>query len=137
MEPQRHTVDEVMMRRCIGRVVYALSSPVMGGVSKWAILRDREIAGLIPIFGPAPEIVDGLLQKEAQDVWRQWNPLAWQLIGLRGVLTAVEATDKEGEVLPAHAPSLWHCVMRSFTWLSSRSHRRPRVSALPVKEFHR
>src|ERR1700720_3343241 len=45
----------------IGRVVYALSSPVMGGLSKWNILRDDGMSGRMPqIFGAVPEIVDGV-----------------------------------------------------------------------------
>ena len=32
----------------ISRVVYALASPVMGGLSKWNILRDDGLADRIP-----------------------------------------------------------------------------------------
>ena len=39
----------------VGRVVYALGSPVMGGLSKWNILRDAEMSGRMPqIFGLSP-----------------------------------------------------------------------------------
>jgi hypothetical protein len=52
----------------VGRVVYAtLSSPIMGGMSKWNILHDNSMSGHLPqIFGPAPEIVSGLLAHEAE-----------------------------------------------------------------------
>ena len=37
----------------VGRVVYALGSPVMGGLSKWNILRDDDMSGCMPqVFGP-------------------------------------------------------------------------------------
>ena len=50
----------------IGRVAYALGSPVMGGLSKWNILRDEGISDRIPqIFGAVPEVVSGILVHEA------------------------------------------------------------------------
>jgi tRNA(adenine34) deaminase len=45
----------------VGRVVYALGSPVMGGMSKWNILRDDEMSGRMPqVFGAVPEVVSGV-----------------------------------------------------------------------------
>ncbi len=71
----------------ISRVVYALGSPVMGGLSKWNILRDPDIAARIPqVFGPEPEVVSGVLAQEVQQAWQEWNPLAWEMIKLRGLL---------------------------------------------------
>jgi tRNA(adenine34) deaminase len=68
----------------LGRVVFAIASPVMGGLSHWNILRDETISRRIPqVFGSVPEVVSGLGFPEAQAAWRQWNPLAWQLIQLR------------------------------------------------------
>jgi tRNA(adenine34) deaminase len=61
----------------LGRVVYALGSPVMGGLSnsKWNILRDQDISNRIPqVFGPVPEVVSGVLLQEVQEVWREWTP---------------------------------------------------------------
>jgi tRNA(adenine34) deaminase len=73
----------------IGRVVYALSSPRMGGVSRWNVLRDPELFNTMPeVFGPIPEIVSGLLAKEAARVWRTWNPLIWAVIRARGCFAA-------------------------------------------------
>ena len=69
----------------IERVVYAIASPRMGGVSRWNILRDPEISDVMPeAFGPAPEVVSGLLWREAARVWWKWNPLAWRIIRHRG-----------------------------------------------------
>jgi tRNA(adenine34) deaminase len=65
----------------IGRVVFALSSPVMGGLSHWNILCDETLSERIPcLFGAAPEIVSGILADEAQAAWRSWKPLIWEAI---------------------------------------------------------
>jgi len=93
----------------VGRVVYALGSPVMGGLSKWNILRDDDMSGRMPqVFGPVPEIVSGVRVHEAQQAWRDWSPVAWHMIKLRGLLTAPCEHDSEVKVRPAHARSLWH-----------------------------
>jgi tRNA(adenine34) deaminase len=89
----------------VGRVVYSLHSPIMGGVSKWTILRDRDLSDQIPIFGPAPEIVSGILHREAQQVWQTWNPLTWEMMRLRGVFSAPDAQGNDIKVLPAHIRS--------------------------------
>lgn len=45
----------------IGRVVFAISSPIMGGFSRWDVLSDNGLSSKLPeVFGPAPEIVSGL-----------------------------------------------------------------------------
>src|SRR5829696_2158461 len=42
----------------IGRVVYGLRSPHMGGVSKWPVLTDEDISDTMPdVFAAPPEIV--------------------------------------------------------------------------------
>lgn len=69
----------------ISRVVFAISSPMMGGLSKWNVLRDRELSQAMPeAFGPVPEVIVGLARREAERVWRQWNPLIWAVIRRRG-----------------------------------------------------
>jgi tRNA(adenine34) deaminase len=93
----------------VGRVVYALGSPVMGGHSKWNILRDEALSGRIPeVFGAVPEVVSGVLTREAQQAWRDWSPFAWQMIKLRGLLTAPRRQQPQVLVQPAPSPSLWH-----------------------------
>ena len=69
----------------IGRVVFAISSPIMGGFSRWDVLSDNSLSSKLPeVFGPAPEIVSGLLSQRAEQVWRDWNPLAWRFMRRRG-----------------------------------------------------
>jgi tRNA(adenine34) deaminase len=71
----------------IGRVVYAISSPMMGGWSKWNVLGDNEISNVMPeMFGEAPEVAAGLQYREAAAVWRTWNPIFWLGIRFRGCL---------------------------------------------------
>ena len=101
----------------IGRVVYALGSPVMGGVSKWNILRDGHMSDRMPqIFGPVPEIVSGVLVHETQQAWRDWNPVAWHMIKLRGLLSDPCAHDGHVKVQPAHNRSLWHRLQSLVRW---------------------
>jgi len=69
----------------IGRVVFAIKSPMMGGYSKWNVLRDDGLSNVMPeAFGPAPEMVAGLLQREAEKVWWKWSPVIWAVIKRRG-----------------------------------------------------
>ncbi len=70
----------------IGRVVYGLRSPLMGGHSRWNILADTQLSAMLPeVFQPAPEIVPGFLQDEVETVFHGWNPLYWHMIKARGV----------------------------------------------------
>jgi len=71
----------------IGRVVFSIRSPVMGGLSKWNVLRDTELSHAMPeVFGPVPEVIAGLLGPEAEKVWQAWNPVFWAVIKNRGYL---------------------------------------------------
>jgi tRNA(adenine34) deaminase len=71
----------------IGRVVFALSSPVMGGYSKWDVLKDDELSRKLPeVFGPPPEVISGLLSAQAEQVWSRWHPLAWHFMKRRGCI---------------------------------------------------
>jgi tRNA(adenine34) deaminase len=89
----------------IGRVVYAIGSPVMGGLSRWNILRDDGLSGALPeVFGPAPEIVGGFMQEEAEQAWKDWNPIAWPFIRTRGLLGGAQIFQPRR---PARASALW------------------------------
>jgi tRNA(adenine34) deaminase len=96
----------------ISRVVYAISSPMMGGFSRWNVLRDLQISETMPeAFGPVPEVIAGLLQRRAESVWRRWNPIAWAVIKHRGCFGPAAATEKCGH-MPAIAgtSSLLHSL---------------------------
>ena len=98
----------------VGRVAFSLASPVMGGLSKWNILRDEGMSDMPQIFGPVPEVVSGVLAREARQVWQEWSPLAWQMIRLRGLLTEPGARDGHIHLRPAHRRSLWQSVQMLF-----------------------
>jgi tRNA(adenine34) deaminase len=78
----------------ISRVVYAISSPMMGGLSKWNVLGDPEISNVMPqVFGDIPEVSAGLLYSDAASVWRKWNPVYWFGIRFRGCLAEAPHED--------------------------------------------
>jgi tRNA(adenine34) deaminase len=112
----------------IGRVVYALSSPVMGGFSKWNILRDEQMSDRMPqVFAAAPEVVSGVLARDAQQAWRDWSPLAWEMIKLRGLLTDPCVADEHVHAHPAHPRSFWHYLQLLF----ERTKQAPVVAPAP------
>jgi tRNA(adenine34) deaminase len=77
----------------IGRVVFSISSPIMGGLSKWNVMRDTELSHALPeVFGPVPEVIVGLLRQEAENVWHAWNPVLWAFIKNRGYLGGAAAS---------------------------------------------
>jgi tRNA(adenine34) deaminase len=99
----------------VGRVVYAIASPVMGGLSKWNILRDGGLSDRVPqVFGAVPEVVSGVMHQEAQQAWSDWSPLAFQMIKMRGLLAEPCSHDGHVHVRPAHPRSVWHYLRILF-----------------------
>ena len=87
----------------IRRVVYAIRSPIMGGHSKWKVLQDGEISSVMPeVFGGAPEIAGSVMREEAEAVWRNWNPLIWKIIKMRGCFGGAALEQAVAE--PSRAP---------------------------------
>jgi len=73
----------------IRRVVFGLSSPHMGGVSRWNVLADTGLSSAMPeVFAPPPEIVSGFMAKEAEEALIEWNPLIAEVIKRRGLFGA-------------------------------------------------
>src|SRR5262249_8089956 len=69
----------------IKRVVYSIKSPVMGGYSAFNLLSDAGLSRIMPCFiRRPPEVVSGVQIDEAEEVWREWRPLLWKLIKIRG-----------------------------------------------------
>jgi len=78
----------------ISKVVFAIRSPLMGGFSKFGILQDAELSNAMPeFFGDPPEIIGGVLVREAEKVWRNCNPLVWAFIRYRGCFAADPVAD--------------------------------------------
>jgi tRNA(adenine34) deaminase len=85
----------------ISRVVFAITSPIMGGYSRWNVLRDGDISRAMPeAFGPVPEVIAGLSRRDAEKVWWRWNPLIWWVIKRRGCFGS-NAELQTSEHLPA------------------------------------
>ncbi len=53
------------------KVVFAIKSPFMGGYSKWDILQDEGLLKFKPIFSKPPEVFVGLMEKEAEEVFKK------------------------------------------------------------------
>lgn len=61
-----------MMRELkFSTVVFALTSPHMGGYSKWNILEDKGLERFKPVFSEPPKVIVGVLKKEAEEVFRK------------------------------------------------------------------
>jgi tRNA(adenine34) deaminase len=73
----------------LGRVVYSLRSPHMGGASKWSILTDEDLSNTMPeVFEPPPEIIAGFMAYETEHALLRWNPLVWGVVKTRGLFVA-------------------------------------------------
>jgi len=76
----------------IGRVVYGLTSPHMGGVSKWPVLTDKDISDTMPeVFAAPPEILAGFMAQEAEDALLQASPVIGRAMKARGLFVAPQA----------------------------------------------
>jgi tRNA(adenine34) deaminase len=70
----------------IGRVVFSLHSPVMGGNSRWNVLTDSNLSSTLPeVFAPPPIVLSGYLQQDVQKVFRKRHPVAWQVMKARKI----------------------------------------------------
>src|SRR4051795_12733157 len=77
----------------IGRVVYGLTSPHMGGVSKWPVLTDRDISDAMPeVFAAPPEILAGFMAREAEDALLKASPVIAYALKTRGLFVAPPTT---------------------------------------------
>ena len=99
-----YAIRESRMRR----VVFGLSSPHMGGVSKWNVLADNDLNTAMPeVFAPPPEIVAGFMAKEAEQALIEWNPLIAEVIKRRGLFGAAPQVITRAD----HPPSLRERVL--------------------------
>lgn len=101
----------------IGRVVYGLHSPMMGGHTRWNILGDHNLSVRMPeVFAAPPAIIAGYLQEEAVAAIRNWNAAFWWIIQRRGLITT-RLTDPNSR----HTAALRHSEYPGF---------RPRMATL-------
>jgi tRNA(adenine34) deaminase len=70
----------------IAKVVFGLSSPVMGGHSRWNILADPALSAAMPeVFAPPPEVRANVLSLEAEAALKRTSPIVWAVARSRGL----------------------------------------------------
>lgn len=105
----------------IGRVVYGLGSPVMGGHRRWNILGDEGLSRQMPdVFARPPDIVAGYFAAEAAATMRAWNPLFWAIIRERALMT----TDVAPMMQPRRNGGLGGHAGACLRWIVDRTWRR-------------
>lgn len=102
----------------IGRVVYGLHSPHMGGLSKWNVLEDEGLSRTMPeVFAPPPTVVAGFMADEADRALLASSPLIWMAMKRRGlfVTEAPETLASREPGLPRNGQAaLWGPLRRNF-----------------------
>jgi tRNA(adenine34) deaminase len=82
----------------IGRVVFSLRSPVMGGHSRWKVLTDSNLSSALPeVFARPPIVRSGYLQHDVQAIFQKRSPLTWRFMKARKIF--VESPDVEHTML--------------------------------------
>ncbi len=66
----------MMREQHIKEVVFALRTPHMGGYSRWDILQDHGLARYTPVFTSPPNVIIGILEKEAAE---QFEKAGWTI----------------------------------------------------------
>lgn len=78
----------------ISRVVFGLSSPVMGGHSRWNILGDPTLSAAMPeVFAPPPDVCTNFLSDEADATLRRASPILWAFARSRGLFVCEGGLD--------------------------------------------
>lgn len=96
----------------IGRVVYGLQSPLMGGHSRWNILADQKLSEALPeVFAPAPEIMALYMADETESTLRKCNPLIWHFIRERALLVSHLANANTSLSSSSRERSIWRILM--------------------------
>ena len=103
----------------IARVVYSIPSSIMGGSSKWDILGDHDLSDALPeVFHKPPQIVAGLMENEAEQVWREWHPIDWAVLRHRHAVGQSLVRPVHGGQSAPRKPFLWN---RLRSWLGGDS----------------
>jgi tRNA(adenine34) deaminase len=98
----------------IGRVIFGLRSPVMGGNSRWNILSDGGLSSTLPeVFAPPPDVLPGCLHREVQNVFQRRNPFIWEFVKARKIFVESSGADRTGALNTKMGVGLWR---RLATW---------------------
>jgi tRNA(adenine34) deaminase len=102
----------------IARVVYAMRSPIMGGVSRWNILGDRRLSDTMPeVFAPPPDIVPDFLYEEADATLRQSSPVTWAFLRAEGLLDTPTSRIAGADCVHLAAAGQTHKFADATDWL--------------------
>jgi tRNA(adenine34) deaminase len=81
----------------IGRVIFGLRSPVMGGSSRWNVLTDAGLSATLPeVFASPPDVVPGCLGHEVHKVFQERNPFIWEFMKARKIFVDGSADERAG-----------------------------------------
>jgi tRNA(adenine34) deaminase len=98
----------------IGRVIFGLQSPVMGGHSRWNILQDATLSSVMPeVFAPPPYVLAGCQCQEVIKLFRSQHPLAWYVIEGRRIF--VEQPDGSDTNTANEPQQLWKRRLANWT----------------------
>jgi len=79
----------------IGRVIFGLRSPLMGGNSRWNILTDTGLSATLPeVFASPPDVLSGCLHREVQKVFQKRNPFIWEFVKARKIFVDGAGDDR-------------------------------------------
>ena len=99
----------------IGRVIFGLQSPVMGGDTRWNILKDVRLSSVMPeVFAPPPHVIGGCLCQEVRKLFRSRHPIAWQMIEWRGIFVG-QAEGSETNVAGSRPTLRWKRRFANWT----------------------
>jgi tRNA(adenine34) deaminase len=98
----------------IGRVIFGLRSPVMGGSSRWNILTDGGLSSILPeVFASPPDVLSGCLHHEIQKVFQKRNPFIWEFVKARKIFVGGSGDHRAGTLNTKKAVGLG---ARLSTW---------------------
>ncbi len=90
----------------IGKVVFSMRSPIMGGASRWNILGDLQLSDAMPeVFAPPPVVVAGFLSEEGHATLRRGSLVVWTYMRARGLLADPSPQQAGGSDVRAVATS--------------------------------
>jgi tRNA(adenine34) deaminase len=79
----------------IGRVIFGLRSPVMGGHSRWNVLTDPGLSSALPeVFASPPEVMSGCLHHEVEKVFQKRNRFIWEFVKARKIFVDGPGDDR-------------------------------------------
>ncbi len=102
----------------IGKVVFSMRSPIMGGASRWNILSDRKLSDAMPeVFAPPPIVMAEFLFEEGDAALRRSSPVISAFMRARGLLAAPSSRQYGGGAFDAGAASRERRLGGAAQWI--------------------